>query len=215
MTRRAPLLTGLLVCSALAPIVQAAPPTPLDWTLAVQPESSPTNGENARNTIRARPHTPFADEGGSWLTLGAGLASNFSDAEDAYTFVQWSTFPADNFELAVQAGLWALDTTNDTTVGASLATYFKWHYYRTDRVTLFAEAGLGVLLAGAQVPPEGTNVNFQPTLGAGLTWRLTDNGSRLVTGLRWHHISNARILGDDDNPARDGAMLYAGIAIPF
>lgn len=212
MTTPHPRPGAALACLALVSAAAlAAPPTLLDWALAVQraPDA------HAPDALQATPHKPFGAEGGTWLTLGAGLASNFSDAEDTYAFAQWSTFPADDFELAIQAGLWALDTTEDYTPGASLATYFKWHYYHTDRMTLFAEAGLGVLLAGEQVPPEGTNFNFQPTLGGGLTWRLTDAGLRLVAGLRWHHISNARILGDDDNPARDGAMLYAGIAIPF
>jgi hypothetical protein len=65
------------------------------------------------------------------------------------------------------------------------------------------------------VPNDGTSFNFTPRLGVGFTRQLTDSGIRLEGGLRWAHISNARITGDADNPARDSAMLYVGLIFPF
>jgi len=48
-----------------------------------------------------------------------------------------------------------------------------------------------------------------------VTRRITDGGVRLQAGVRWAHISNARIKGDDDNPSRDSAMLYVALVFPF
>ena len=42
-----------------------------------------------------------------------------------------------------------------------------------------------------------------------------DGEMRVLMGMRWHHISNARSSGAEDNPSRDGAMLYVGLAMPF
>ena len=48
------------------------------------------------------------------------------------------------------------------------------------------------------------------------TYRLDETwGARLLGGLTWAHISNARIHDDDNNPGRDSLMLYLGIVFPF
>ena len=44
---------------------------------------------------------------------------------------------------------------------------------------------------------------------------LSDDGTRLMLGARWHHISNGRYTGDTNNPSRDSLMLYAAVVIPF
>jgi hypothetical protein len=76
-------------------------------------------------------------------------------------------------------------------------------------------AGIGVMGATGDVPDGGTPFDLMPRAGIGVTKQLTDDGLRLDVGVRWHHISNARINGDDENPSRDGAMLYAGLIFPF
>lgn len=217
-------LPGFLSLATLASVAGTAPPSPLDWSIrAGAIAQTDPSGENpaldpgvpGEGSLAHRAERAWGEVGGQWLTFGAGVASDLSDAEDAYGFAQWSTFLDHRVEWAVQLGGWALETDDERAPGVSLATFFKWHFLERDRLTLFGEIGIGILLAGEQVPDGGTNVNFLPTVGGGATYRLSDSGMRLVTGLRWHHISNARIVGDDSNPARDGLMLYAGIAIPL
>jgi hypothetical protein len=68
----------------------------------------------------------------------------------------------------------------------------------------------------SNTPRGGTSVNFTPKLGTGLTYQIReDSATRLQAGLRWHHISNARVAGDADNPSRDAAMIYVGLMLPF
>ncbi len=157
----------------------------------------------------------FGLEGGRWLTFGGGAATDFVDAQDAYGYIQYSRFLADDFEWAVELGGWALDEPSDYAPGVSASSFFRWHFYRDETWTTFADIGMGVLLAGDKVPEGGTNFNFLPRVGVGATYRLGESNARLIGGVRWHHISNARILGNDSNPGRDSAMFYLGVSIPF
>lgn len=198
----------------------------LDWSARVASFQQPADPDVAADSAQpdldgagdpALADTPidFGLAGGAWLTFGAGVASNLVDAEDAYGFVQYSKFIADDFEWAVELGGWALDEPGEYDPGVSVSSIFRWHFYRDETWTTFADAGVGVLLAGDKVPEGGTNFNFLPRVGVGATYRLGESNARLIGGVRWHHISNARILGNDSNPGRDGAMLYLGVSIPF
>ncbi len=217
-------LTGTIVSAQQTDQTQAAvlPVPGLDWSLRTasfhQPDAEPTDPFAIEDG--ADPTTPtglpdYGEQGGNWLTFGTGLASNFTDAEDAYGFIQYNYFIADDFEWAIELGGWALDDKTDYTAGVSVSSIFRWHFYRDDTWTTFADVGVGMLLAGHKVPDDGTNFNFLPRVGFGATYRLGESRSRLIGGLRWHHISNARIQGNDSNPGRDSAMLYLGVTIPF
>lgn len=156
-------------------------------------------------------------DAGTWqVTLGAGVASNFSRATDVNAFAQVSWFVAPKFELGVELGGWYFDQPGSNPGGGSVSLAMKYHFHATeDRTfTIFGEAGIGVLLASSQVPTGGTNVNFMPRIGFGATYALCEDW-RLVGGVRWHHISNARIRGDTRNPSRDGVMAYLGVSIPL
>jgi hypothetical protein len=92
---------------------------------------------------------------------------------------------------------------------------FRWHFVNTGDWTVYADIGIGFLVASDEVPSTGTTFDFTPRAGVGFTRRLDDSETRLVVGLRWAHFSNARIHGDDDNPSRDDLMAYAGLTFPF
>lgn len=174
-------------------------PAPAPAAPASQPELSSTK-------LR------FLDKGKWTLTLGGGAAPDFEDASDVNGFAQVSYFLVKNFEIGFELGGWYFSQPVKNTGGVSGSLTFKYHFYSTEdrRFTAFADLGIGVLGAFNQVPSGGTNVNFLPRAGAGITYALTDE-ARLVTGLRWHHISNAHIRGDGRNPSRNGLMFYAGI----
>ena len=60
----------------------------------------------------------------------------------------------------------------------------------------------------------GTSTNFTFQGGMGTTYQLSD---RVVPmgGLRWLHISNARIKGKERNAGFDSPMFYVGIMMPL
>ena len=159
----------------------------------------------------------FTRAGSTWLTVGGGGAPNFSDNTDYNAYLAWSKFLADNVEFMLELGGWYHDQPHDSAFGLNPNLVFRWHFLKSEDLawTVYADAGIGVLFATDDVPQGGTHVNLMPRAGAGITRRITDDGARLILGVRWHHISNARVNGQDENPSRDAPMFYAGVSFPF
>lgn len=215
------LVATLLVCAApawaiddeLFGRVPAGPMEigPIDMDLGSwQPQPSPPQPEN-KVSIPAR----FGQKGSKWLTVGTGIASDFDDSTDFNLRGAWSYFIADSIEFSAELNGWYFDQPGDNAFGINPAFVFRWHFFEIGNWSFYGDAGIGLLLSTDDTPVGGTSFNFTPRLGTGLTYRLTDDGTRLQVGVRWHHISNARLEGDIENPARDGVMFYTGVMIPF
>ncbi len=191
---------------------------PLDTSVAavsLQPAESTTPADAPASTTPPPLHPAYGVEGGQWLGFGYGVADNFTDSTDQYLYFTWSTFLAQDIEMGLEAGAWYFNQPGDNEAGASGVMLFRWHFINRETWSAYAMAGIGVLAATGNVPDTGTSFDLLPRVGVGITKQLTDDGLRLDVGVRWHHISNARIHGDDDNPSRDGAMLYVGLIFPF
>lgn len=158
----------------------------------------------------------FGAKGQEWWTVGLGYANDLSESSDFNLRGAYSNFLADRVEFSLELNLWYFDQPGDNAWGINPAFLFRWHFYQHERWTIFADVGIGLLFTSDDVPTDGTSFNFTPRAGAGFTYQLRDDApTRLQAGLRWHHISNARIIGDTDNPSRDGVMVYAGLMFPF
>lgn len=158
----------------------------------------------------------FGAEGSQWWTVGAGVATDFSKATDGSLRGAYSTFLVDDVEFSAELNAWYFNQSGPNAVGLNPAILFRWHFYNEGPWTLFGDIGIGVLLATDSVPRDGTVFNFTPRVGVGFTRELDElTQTRLQVGLRWHHVSNARLLGEGDNPSRDGLLLYAGLQFPF
>ncbi|MCC6426308.1 MAG: acyloxyacyl hydrolase [Phycisphaerales bacterium] len=193
--------------SAVSPALDVSPAT-VSLQPAAEPEAATTQPPPAASSA-------FGAEGSQWGSIGYGAADNFEDAVDQYLYFTWSTFLATDIELGLEGGLWYFNQPGDNEGGLSGTVLFRWHFIHKETWTAYIAAGIGVLIATGNVPDTGTSFDLLPRVGVGITKQLTDTGLRLDLGLRWHHISNARIHGDDDNPSRDGLMLYAGLTFPF
>jgi len=180
----------------------------------------PGDGAGVSPTLDLHEHPraatePFGTPGTAWLTIGSAVANNFSDATDANLNVAYGWFIAQDVEFDLELGGWILNEGSDTAGGASISMDVRWHLVNKDDWSLFLEAGIGVLGSTSDVPVGGTSFNFLPRLGGGFTRRISDAGTRLQVGVRWHHISNARILGDTQNAERNAPLVFVGIMIPF
>ncbi len=165
--------------------------------------------------IQPPPSRPgYGKAGSAWWTFGGGAAFDFDDAVDYNGHVAFTYFLVDQFEAGVELAGWYLDQDDDA-VGINPVLLFRWHLIARERWTFYLDAGIGVLFSTDSVPEGGTHLNFTPRVGVGITHALGDSGTRLQLGVRWHHISNARITGDRDNPARDAPLIYAAVIIPF
>jgi hypothetical protein len=160
---------------------------------------------------------PFGAAGSQYLTFGPGIAHNFADTWDYNLRAAYSLFLIDDVEFSLEVNGWYFTESGHDAFGFNPAFVFRWHLINPEQRpwSIFADAGIGVLLASREVPADGTWLDFTPRVGAGFTHRMGDGGGRFQLGARWHHISNARINGDRRNPARDGLMLYAGFMFPF
>jgi hypothetical protein len=234
----------LLLCSlALAAPAHAAraPIAPLSFTgaagatIAAQDDAAGAASEPSAPSSRidasdasASPPPPalsFGDEDERYLSVQAGVGTNGQDFEGNLRFT-YHTFLADDFEFNLGLGVWAHaqdDASDETSINVDIG--FRYHFINNvrsreagwlpDRWTMYADTGIGVMVATGEVPPGGTEYNFTPRVGLGVTAPLGDTAARLDLGVRWQHFSNASTAGSDDNPARDEAMIYAGIIFPF
>lgn len=158
---------------------------------------------------------PYGSKDTQFYMLGTTLAPDFTGNFDVSIHGQYTYFLVDDFEVGVEAALWGFFQENNT-VGLSSSLVMRYHFYQARRWSAFAELGIGVMIATDNVPDNGTNFNLMPRAGAGITYQLfEDRNTRLITGLRWHHISNARLTGEERNPARDAPGLYVGLLYEF
>jgi hypothetical protein len=165
---------------------------------------------------RAPAHPAFGDAHSRWWTAGVGVANNLQDATDLNVRGAYSYFLVKDVEFSAELNAWYFHQEGPDAVGINPAMVFRWHFYDDGKWTLFGDMGIGLLAATDEVPKGGTAFDFTPRLGGGFTREIDpDTGTRLQVGLRWHHISNARISGASNNPSRDGIMLYGGLQFPF
>ena len=166
--------------------------------------------------VAARAHPVFGEAGSRWWTIGAGIANNFDDATDISLHGAYSYFLVKDVEFAAELNGWYFHQEGPDAGGINPAFVLRWHFYDEGPWTVYADTGIGILVATDDVPFGGTQLDFTPRFGGGFTRELDpDTGTRLQVGVRWHHVSNARITGASNNPSRDGLMFYAGIEFPF
>ncbi len=191
----------------------------LDFSAAVfaeatEPEGTATKLDDASSSA----HLSFTREGSHWGTVGFGATKSFTgNATGLNPTFSYSYFLIDGVEVAGELGGWYYTQKGPDAVGVNPCAVLRWHFWRAEnlKTTVYFDAGIGFALFSNQVPNGGTSFDFTPRFGFGLTRQISDDGWRLQVGLRWNHVSNARILGDHRNPSRDGPLLYFGVIFPF
>ena len=84
--------------------------------------------------------------------------------------------------------------------------------FRVGATTVIAEGSGGLSYASDRVPARGTRFNLISQLGIGLLGNVNPKG-RLVTGVRWLHLSNNG-LGGNGNPDIQAIGVYFGWRLP-
>jgi hypothetical protein len=114
-----------------------------------------------------------------------------------------------------------VDQTGDDAFGGGFNLLARWHFLREPNWSLFAEGGGGLLQTDVSLPDgrmdrnnDGTHFNFSSHIGAGATYRI-DPSTHLIGALRFTHISNAGISGDDENPGVNAIGGYVGVSFQF
>lgn len=194
-----------------APAAPAEPATPA--APAANGQGEAVAGDPAQLDL-APASVAFGTAGSKWWTVGAGAAYDLKNATDLNVFGAYSYFVDTDIEFSGELGGWYYGDGDDA-FGINPSMIFRWHFFNNQKWTLYGDIGIGVLFTTDDVPDGGSSINFTPRAGFGFTRLLNDSGLRWQTGIRWAHISNARVTSDEDNPSRDSAMLYTGLIWPF
>jgi hypothetical protein len=198
-----------LSASAAGDWTSSAPLTsPFDPAAAIQePPDAPPPPAPVR---RARFGTA-----GTWrinVMGGAGLALS-GDDELARGTIGFSRFIIDDLAWELEfGGLFFRQEDGHDAFAGNASLLIRYHVLSDVNWSAFLEAGAGLLAATAEVPPGGTNLNFTPQAGGGVSIELQDD-VRLLVGIRWHHVSNASL--SSGNPGLDSWLAYAGLSVPF
>lgn len=123
-----------------------------------------------------------------------------------------SHFIFENLSLDAELNAMFFDQRGSDAFGGNLNFLFRWHFFAQETWSIYLDGGAGVLFTTRDVPSNGSSFNFTPQAGLGVSFDI-GNDMRILTGVRWHHISNASTYRS--NPGRDSVMGYAGLSMPF
>jgi hypothetical protein len=208
------------VAPSLARELSIQPATVGGAPSAAVPDPHAASAATAQTLDHRPARVEFGAEGSRRWTILGGWGHGLSDDErrkgDDFNLagaVSW--FIVKDVSIDAELGAWYHSQPGDDAASLNPSMVFRWHFVNTGDWTVYADIGIGFMVATDDVPSTGTAFNFTPRAGVGVTRRLDESDTRLVVGLRVAHFSNARIVGDDDNPSRDDVMAYAGLTFPF
>ncbi len=158
---------------------------------------------------------PFGQAGAwRWNVIG-GYGADFDNSENRFGLggVSFSYFGADDFSIDFEFdGLYFDQETAENAGGFNFNLLLRWHVLARDDWSLFVDVGAGVMETSDAVPALGSSFNFIAQAGGGISFDINDE-VRLLTGVRWHHVSNGRTFSN--NPGQDSFYVYAGLSFPF
>ena len=146
-----------------------------------------------------------------WYVQG-GVGADFDDDLFGLVGTGVSYFVFDNHSLNLELNGLAVDQQNNNAVGLNLALLVRSHWIRGENWSIYIDGGAGLLTTNNDVPDSGSSFNFTPQIGGGATFAVNDT-QRIMTGLRWYHISNANTF--EANPGLDAVYGYVGYNFPF
>jgi hypothetical protein len=145
--------------------------------------------------------------------IGGVVGSDLGDEKMAFLSggVEW--FAIDDFSIGVEADLGWVGQDAGADAGLfGLTIMMRWHFLRYERWTVYGEIGAGLAYSSEPVRPTGGQLNFTPQAAVGFSMDL-NHQTRLLVGLGWYHISNARTTST--NLGVDAVALTARISLPF
>lgn len=119
--------------------------------------------------------------------------------------------------LAVHAGLtlgYADPKTQPNGVYAGPQAGLRWHFMSGTDWSAYLDGLVAPVLHEHALTPQSLRFNFDLEGGVGVTRRV-GAGLHLNGGLRWHHLSNARVRGKSRNLGYDAPLGYVGLLRNF
>lgn len=187
---------------------------PTSLSLCGAAPKAPPHAPVSFGTLASEEFQPFGTAGSWRWHVGAGGALDVKTSRNRLlqSGIGASYFVVDNLSLDAELNVIYFSQVGDDAVGANLNISFRHHLLATDTWSLYGDAGAGILGTTEPVPADGSRFNFVPHAGVGMSFDVGRN-MRLMTGVRWHHISNANTFRR--NPGRDSVQGYVSLSLPF
>jgi hypothetical protein len=158
-----------------------------------------------------RPFTEYAKGTWTFQTYGGYLNElGPHDQEGGFGAVGASYVFRDNMSLGAELVGYGISQPGPDAAMAGPQFVFRHHLINTRETSFFLDLTAGFVQATERVPSEGTYFNFIEQFGMGITHGLNGN-SHLLLGVRYYHLSNAGIEGQDRNPSNNGVVAYVGL----
>ena len=154
---------------------------------------------------------------GSWsLTTYGSYTKNFTGerARLAGGTIGVGYYVWENVSLNLEASGFSVDQNGPDSTLADLGILLRQHLFHRGRFSFFVDVGAGLTYATHPTPPGGTYFNFTEETGLGATWQLAGD-LHLIGGVRYFHLSNARIEGPSRNPSINATQGYVGLMWSF
>lgn len=133
-----------------------------------------------------------------------------ADANLASGAIGFGYFVLQNLSLGLEADGYREHVSGEDAWGYGISGVLRHHLLRYEKSTLFADVTFGPIESTSPLPVGGTNFNFIFRAGLGVTYQL-DEHLHLLSGIRYFHVSNARLEGAERNPSINGAEGYVGL----
>ena len=224
----APLMTRFSIRHAISPIIgflmmaqtgtlNAAAPHADVLAMLSQDRAATVEGQSdaassVSPTATVSPVVYGAAGSRRWF-IGGIVGSDLGDEKMAFLSGGFEWFAIDDFSIGVEADLGWVGQDAGADAGLfGLTIMMRWHFLRYERWTVYGEIGAGLAYTSEPVRPTGGQLNFTPQVGVGFSMEL-EHQARLLVGLGWYHISNARTT--TTNLGVDAVALTARISLPF
>lgn len=162
----------------------------------------------------------FQFKQGTWelSVIGGAYLETFEGNGEVLSFAGFDVeyFAWDDVAIVTQFLGYHVEQQEPDAAGFGFNLLLRWYFYKPcESFAAFVEGGSGILETNYRVPtPDGTHHNFTEYLGLGCRMKLADHIS-LITSVRYIHLSNAYIHGEERNPSIDGFGGFGGIRIDF
>ncbi|HET6246736.1 MAG TPA: acyloxyacyl hydrolase [Tepidisphaeraceae bacterium] len=120
----------------------------------------------------------------------------------------------DNFSLNAEAAGFSVQQPGPDSIITEFDLKLRHHLYNSGNFSFFVDAGGGVSYATDRTPFGGTYYNYTIQTGPGVSWKLRQN-LFLMGGVRYWHLSNARLEGPTHNPSVNALEGYVGLMFTF
>lgn len=162
--------------------------------------------EQGAQTLTARTHygIPILQKAIFWDGNG--------EVSDNGLSLQYHRYVADRVALGLGTTAAAWWTGGRDVYSAEIEGLLRIHPVRDWPV--FLDGSAGFQQANHRIPPGGTHWNFSFAFGGGFEVPI-DRGVSLLTGVHFHHISNALGRENPRNPSQNEARLWIGFAWEF